>query len=68
MKKVKLPRKRKKAYIKAKGKGEYLAMRLLIEMLLGEGRGNNRFYSYREAITDKEFRSGRNGYVIAKRW
>ena len=68
MTKVKLPRKRKKAYIKAKGRAEYFGLQICIEMLLEVGRGNNRFYTYREAKTDKEFRFSKNGYIITKRW
>ena len=66
--KVKLPRKRKKAYIKANGKSNYIALQILNELLIEDGIGNDRFYSYREAKTKKEFKLSKNGYVIAKRW
>lgn len=68
MSKIKLPRKRKKAYIKAKGKPNYIGLQILIEMLFEEGRGNNRFYSYRECKTKAEYNNSKNGYTIAKKW
>ncbi len=70
MKKVKLPRKRKKAYIKAKSRADYYGLQICIETLHEIGHGNDRFYSYREAKTPNEFKHSKNGsgYVIEKRW
>ena len=71
MKKVKLPRKRKKAYIKANGKSNYLALQILGELLFEEGQKHaNRFYTFRGIKTPKERKRPdfKNGYVIEKRW
>lgn len=70
-KKVKLPRKRKKAFIKAYSRADYLSLKILGELLFEEGQKNaNRFYTYREVKTPKERkrRDFKNGYVIEKRW
>jgi len=47
--KIKLPRKRKKAYIKEKGKPEYLGMRLCNEILYEEKpiKKHTRFPNYK---------------------
>lgn len=71
MKKVKLPRKRKKAFIKAYGRAEYYGQQILGELLFEEGRKHaNRFYTYRGIKTPKERKRPdfKNGYVIEKRW
>ena len=68
MKKVKLPRKRKKAYIKAHSWCDYRMVQICNEMLLEEGRGNGRFYTLRVARNSKERKGSLNGYVITKRW
>lgn len=69
--KIKLPRKRKKAYIKANGKSNYLGLQLVGELLADCGKKHaNRFYSYREVKNDKECKRPdyKSGYVIEKRW
>jgi hypothetical protein len=67
MKKVKLPRKRKKAFIKAKGKGEYIASKILGEILLEEGRINgDRFYTFGKPCKPRE--NNKFHYEILKRW
>ena len=71
MKKVKLPRKRKKAFIKAKSKSDYLGLKILGELLFEGGRKHaERFYSYREVKTPQERKRPdyKNGYIIEKRW
>lgn len=68
MKKVKLPRKRKKAYIKAHSLSDYRMMQICLEILLEEGKGNDRFYTLRVAKNRKERLSSMNGYIITKRW
>ena len=62
MKKVKLPRKRKKAYIKARGKSNYLGLQLLSEVLSEQGKKNaDRFYTYDRC---EATRKNPNGYKI----
>ncbi len=69
--KIKLPRKRKKAYIKAKGKSNYLGIQILGELLSETGSKHaDRFYSYRPIKNDSEIKrpDHKQGYVIEKRW
>lgn len=69
MKKIKLPRKRKKAFIKAKSKEDYSMIRMLNEILSEEGtKFAERFYELRIARTKGERKNGINGYAIVKRW
>ena len=68
MNKVKLPRKRKKAYIKARGKLCYISAKIIAKMLIGMGKGKGRFYSFRYCKTDKEWNSNLSGLIITKRW
>lgn len=70
MKKIKLPRKRKKAYKKSKNKNSYLMMKILMEVLVEEGKKyGNRFYELELAKKgDKRFQPYKNGYVATKRW
>ncbi len=71
MLKIKLPRKRKKAYIKAKSRSDYNLLRILGEVLSAENVKNaERFYAYRGIRTPKERKRPdyKNGYVIEKRW
>ena len=64
--KIKLPRKRKKAFIKALGRGEYIAARILGDLLREDGRKHaERFYQYKECVASREHPQG---YKIAKRW
>lgn len=70
-KKIKLPRKRKKAYIKAKGKSNYLGLQIVGELLVADGiKHANRFYSYRPIKSEKEMNRPdyKNGFIIEKRW
>ena len=71
MKKIKLPRKRKKAYIKAISKNDYNMLRIVGEVLFEEGAKHaERFYTFRDIKTPKERKRSdyKNGYVIEKRW
>lgn len=69
MKKIKLPRKRKKAFKKAHDRHEYMMAQILGEILQEENRPHaERFYSYRKAKTKEEYRSSHNGMVVTKRW
>ena len=66
MKKVKLPRKRKKEYIKINGFGNYLTLTILGELLQEENRKYaNRYYSYTECPPSKIYP---NGVKPIKRW
>ena len=68
-KNIKLPRKRKKTFIKAHSKMEYMVAKILGEILHEENRRHaDRFYSYRECITRTEYRAFPNGYYPVKRW
>ena len=69
--KIKLPRKRKKAYLKVNGKSNYLGLQILGELLCEEGvKHADRFYTYRAIKTPNECKrlDHKNGYVIEKRW
>ncbi len=71
MKKIKLPRKRKKAYIKAKSKSDYNMLRIVGEVLFEDGMEHaERFYTFRGIKTPQERKRPdyKNGYVIEKRW
>jgi hypothetical protein len=71
MAKIKLPRKRKKAYIKAKSRSDYKTLRVVIEILFEEDvKNTNKFYHYRDVRTPKERKRPdyKNGYVIEKKW
>lgn len=70
MKKVKLPRKRKKAFKNSKPQGAYMMAKILAEILVEEERVYaDRFY---ELVSrkrgDKRFSPFNNGYVVSKRW
>lgn len=66
MKKVKLPRKRKKAYIKANGMINYIALTVLGEIFQEEGKNNcDRYYTYSECTPTCEYP---NGFKPTKRW
>ena len=73
MKKIKLPRKRKKAYIKAYSRSEYHMHRILGEVLSEEDRTlADRFYDMRtpnrsdRGRTSNRYPHNRN--IITKRW
>lgn len=70
MKKIKLPRKRKKAFKKSKQKTTYLAMRILGEILVEEGnKYGARFYELRmKKRGEKGFEPFNNGHIVVKRW
>ena len=66
MKKVKLPRKRKKAFIKGKSRSDYLTAIIMGELLVELGlKHGGRFYSHEHCKTTKEHI---NGIKIKKRW
>lgn len=66
MNKIKLPRKRKKAFIKSHKKGDYMMLVILGEILMEEGRPNSdRFYTYSPC---KPTRQHPNGFKPTKRW
>ena len=66
MKKVKLPRKRKKAFINAKGRSNYIGISIFGELLQGESRKHaDRYYSYGECVPTRKCP---NGLKIIKRW
>jgi len=66
MKKIKLPRKRKKAFKRAHQRDEYFMQQILGEILFEEGRPRaDRFYDYIECRPTKEFTGG---YKPIKRW
>jgi hypothetical protein len=72
MSKIKLPRKRKKEYIKQKSRGDYYMTRILSEILVEEERKfGDRFYELRVPRKNDSKTNNRypyNGYVIVKRW
>jgi hypothetical protein len=69
MKDIKLPRKRKKAFIKSNGKNEYITAVILGEVLFEGGRLNaDRFYKLRQAKTKAEYRRSHNGMLIIGKW
>ena len=68
MTKVKLPRKRKKAYIKANSRSDYRMLQLVIELLMEEGKSNDRFYQYGQPKTKAQRLQSVNGLFIIKRW
>tara|TARA_R110002020_G_scaffold27756_5_gene89332 strand:+ start:1146 stop:1358 length:213 start_codon:yes stop_codon:yes gene_type:complete len=70
MKKVKLPRKRKKAYKKSKSKSTYLTVKLLKDILFEElGKYYDRFYELQiKKKGEKGFDPYNNGYLVTKRW
>ena len=66
-KKVKLPRKRKKAYMKAHSRADYMGLQILGEILAEEGRKNgDRFYTVKGGY--KPTKQNPNGYKPIKRW
>lgn len=67
-KKIKLPRKRKKAFIKSHSHTEYLAMQIVGELLLEDGKKwHDRFYDMRRYKTKEEYHKF-GEYVPIKRW
>ena len=70
MKKVKLPRKRKKAYKKSNPKNSYMMVKILAEIQVEEGiKYGDRFYELRiKKRGEKGFQPFQNGYVVVKRW
>jgi hypothetical protein len=70
MRKVKLPRKRKKAYKKSKPQNSYMMMKILNEILVEEGvKYGDRFYELViKKKGDNRFSPYNNGYVVIKRW
>lgn len=73
MKKVKLPRKRKKAFIKDHAKGTYMMHIIMSELLLEENNNplNRRFYkvrNFRKGEIKNKNLSFTNGYKIIKKY
>ena len=70
MKKIKLPRKRKKAYKKVNQKNSYMMVKILAEILVEEGKKyGDRFYELRlKKKGENGFEPFNNGYVVTKRW
>jgi|TARA_R110000824_G_scaffold106610_5_gene251999 hypothetical protein len=70
MRKIKLPRKRKKAYKKSKPQNSYIMIKILAEILVEEGRKyGDRFYELEiKKRGDKRFEPYNNGYAATKRW
>lgn len=69
-KKIKLPRKRKKAYKKSNPKNSYMFAQVLAEILVEEGKKyGDRFYELRiKKRGEKGFQPFDNGCVVIKRW
>ena len=66
MKKIKLPRKRKKEFIKENGKMKYMTSVILGEVLMEENKKHyDRFYKIIRVKTTKSYPSG---FKILKRW
>jgi len=70
MRKIKLPRKRKKAYKKIKSQNSYMMIKLLAEVLVEEGKKyGDRFYELQiKKKGQRGFEPFNNGYVVIKRW
>jgi len=70
MRKIKLPRKRKKAYKKSKPQNSYMMAKILAEILVEEGKKyGDRFYELQiKKKGQKAFEPFENGYVVTKRW
>tara|TARA_R110002012_G_scaffold311995_1_gene522046 strand:+ start:419 stop:631 length:213 start_codon:yes stop_codon:yes gene_type:complete len=70
MRKIKLPRKRKKAYKKSKPQNSYMMVKILAEILVEEGKKyGGRFYELQiKKKGQKGFEPFNNGYVVIKRW
>ena len=70
MRKIKLPRKRKKAYKKSKPQNSYMMVKILAEILVEEGKKyGDRFYELQiRKRGQKGFEPFENGYVVTKRW
>jgi len=66
MKNIKLPRKRKKLYLKSHSKIDYIAFQILGEVFYEEGIANyDRLYKYSEVTPTREYP---NGLKPIKRW
>ena len=66
MKKIKLPRKRKKNYLKNHRITDYMALIILSEILFETGKKHyDRFYTYAKCNSSKQFP---NGLKPIKRW
>ena len=70
MKKIKLPRKRKKNYKKNKPKNSYMMVKILAEILVEEGKKyGDRFYELQmKKKGQKGFEPFDNGNIVTKRW
>ena len=72
MSKIKLPRKRKKEFIKQKSRSDYYMAKILGEIYVEEGRKfGDRFYDLRTPKRSDSKTNNRyphNSYVIVKRW
>jgi hypothetical protein len=72
MSKIKLPRKRKKEYIKQKSRSDYYMVVILAEILVEEERKfGDRFYELRIPTRNdigKKNNVYPNGNIIVKRW
>lgn len=67
---IKLPRKRKKAYIKARGRNDYLTTTLINEVLVEEKEVRleyniTRYYTFKKCKPTKLYR---NGFKPVKKW
>jgi hypothetical protein len=66
MKKIKLPRRRKKAFKNTHGRDDYMMIQILGEILFEEGRPRaERFYDFVKCKPTREFPGG---YKPIKRW